>query len=220
MSWRIAFAHRGPDQRLIDTLADQRVLPTEEREIARGILFDLATTPGIDTVGDAFDRLERMDPSERRRLLDEARIEAGLATTEEVEAQQRFERACDAARLKAGKESPWQLCHEPTCNALPLNELGAPVAVSVRKWWCERHRHLAAEGDMEPRPSRLQFSPSGAIVEVDPEEEARQAAEAERRQREHEEKLAARRVEAAEHEEHERLRKEAFRAELGPGIPG
>jgi AAA domain len=114
----------------------------------------------------------------------------------------------------------WQLCHEPTCNALPLNELGAPVAVSVRKWWCERHRHLAAEGDMEPRPSRLQFSPSGAIVEVDPEEEARQAAEAERRQREHEEKLAARRVEAAEHEEHERLRKEAFRAELGPGIPG
>jgi hypothetical protein len=220
VSWRITFAHRGADQRLIDTLADQRVLPTEERKIARGILFDLATTPGIDTVGDAFDRLERMDSSERRRLLNEARIEAGLATTEEVEAQQRFEQACDAARLRAGKESPWQLCHEPTCNALPLNELGAPVAVHVRKWWCKRHRDLAAEGDMEPQPSRLRFSPSGAIVEVDPEEEERQAAEAERRQRKHEEELVARRLEAAEHVEHKRLRDEAFRRELGLGVPG
>jgi hypothetical protein len=137
-----------------------------------------------------------------------------------VETQERFRQACDAARLKAGKESPWQLCHEPTCNTLPLNELGAPVAVHVRKWWCERHRHLAAEGDMEPRPAPWRLSESGALVEVDAEEEARQASEAERRQRVHEEELAARRVEAAEHAQHARLRKEAFRRELGPGIPG
>jgi hypothetical protein len=160
-----------------------------------------------------------MDPSERRQLLNEARAEAGLATTEEIEAQERFRQACDAARLKAGKESPWQLCHEPTCNALPVNELGAPIAVSARKWWCERHRHLAGEHDMEPRPSPWRLSPAGVIVEHDPDEDARIAIEAERRQREHEEKLAERRVEAAEHAEHERLRDEAFRRELPPGVP-
>jgi hypothetical protein len=73
---------------------------------------------------------------------------------------------------------------------------------------------------MEPRPSRLRFSPSGAIVEVDPQEDARQAAQAERRERQHEEELAVRRVKAAEHDEHERLREEAFRRELPPGVPG
>jgi hypothetical protein len=51
-----------------------------------------------------------------------------------------------------GKESPWRLCHEPTCNALPLNELGAPITVDVRKWWCARHRHLAVEGDRRELP--------------------------------------------------------------------
>jgi hypothetical protein len=220
MNWRITLAHRGPDQRLIDALADQRVLSTEEREIARTILVEFATTPGFDTVGDAFDRVERMSPFERRRLLNEARVVAGLATVEEVEAQERFRRASDAARLQAGKESPWQLCHAAGCNQVPLGELGIPSTTDVKRWWCPAHRHLAADGDMEPRPSRLRFSPSGAIVELDPEEEARQASEAARRQREYEEELAERRLEAAAYEEHERLREAAFRRELPPGVPG
>lgn len=79
--WVLSFAHRGPDQRLIDTFADQRVLSTEEREIARSILFGFATEPGFETVGDVLDHIEGMSSPERRRLLDEARVDAGLATT-------------------------------------------------------------------------------------------------------------------------------------------
>jgi hypothetical protein len=97
--WRLTFAHRGRDQSLVEALCDQRTLPKEEREVARGVLFDLATEPGFDTIGDALDHIEGMSASERRRLLNEAGLGASLATVEQIEAQQRFAQACDAARL-------------------------------------------------------------------------------------------------------------------------
>jgi hypothetical protein len=221
MSWELRIPFRDRSELLdVDAFTDlPSYLHSADRGVVRHVLIK-ARLRGARTVGDLLDELAEASPERRRELLDEARVEAGLAATEEVEAQERFRQANDAARLKAGKESPWQLCHEPSCNALPLNEVGVPVAVNARKWWCERHRHLAGEHDMEPRSAPWRLSESGALVEYDPEEEQRQAAEAERRQRAHEEKLAARRVEAAEHEEHERLRDAAFRRELGPGVPG
>jgi hypothetical protein len=82
--WRLTFAHRGRDQSLVEALCDQRTLPKEECEVARGVLFDLS---------------EGVSASERRRLLNEAGLGASLATVEQIEAQQRFAQACDAARL-------------------------------------------------------------------------------------------------------------------------
>jgi hypothetical protein len=73
-------------------------------------LVRLATEPDLDTLGDAFDRLGAMPPSERRRLLDEAQVEAGSPSTEDVDAQQRFEQAEAPARAKGAKESPWRSC--------------------------------------------------------------------------------------------------------------
>jgi hypothetical protein len=221
MSWELRVPFRDRSEPLdVDAFADlPGYLDSADRGVVRHVLIG-ARLRGARTVGDLLDDLAGASPERRRELLDEARVEAGLPTTEEVDAEERFRRANDAASLLAGKESPWQLCHAAGCDQVPLGEVGMPTATDVKRWWCPEHRRLAAEGDMEPRPSRLRFSPGGAIVEVDPEEEARQAAEAERRERQHEEKLAARRVEAAEHEEHERLREEAFRADLGPGVPG
>lgn len=220
MTWEVHVPYRGRDDSLVEVGGFAHHLEGEDRPVARELAMYAAIELGMDTAGELLDHLEASSPAARRTLLDHARQRAGLPTTAEVEAQERFERANYAARLQAGKESPWQLCHAAGCNQIPLGELGIPTTTNVKRWWCPEHRHLAAEGDMQPRPSRLRFSPSGAIVEVDPAEEARQAAAAERRQRQHEEKLAARRVEAAEHEEHKRLRDEAFRRELPPGVPG
>jgi hypothetical protein len=103
---------------------------------------------------------------------------------------------------------------------MPINELGAPIPVNVRRWWCDAHRDEAADGDMEPRPSRLRYSPSGAIVEYDPDEEARAAAAEESRRRVREDRLAERAVEAAAKRESDEGRAAAFRRELPPGFPG
>jgi hypothetical protein len=79
-------------------------------------LVRLATQPGLDKVGDAFDHLEAMPRSERRRLLDEARADAGLASTEDVDAQQRFEQAEALARAKGAKGESLEVLCEPRCN--------------------------------------------------------------------------------------------------------
>jgi hypothetical protein len=101
--WRAALA---PDSKAVSESEPEYgpLLPSAHRACR------LATEPGLDTVGDAFDHLEAMPPSERRRLLDEARVEAGLPSTDDVDAQQRFERAVALARAKGARESPWRFC--------------------------------------------------------------------------------------------------------------
>jgi hypothetical protein len=116
--------------------------------------------------------------------------------------------------------SAWQLCHADGCNTVPMNELGVPVETSVRKWFCPDHQHLAAPGDMEARGSGIRISEGGALVPIDEGDEARDAAEAESRRRLREERAAEREHDAAVAAAQERLREEAFRAELGPGVPG
>jgi hypothetical protein len=101
-----------------------------------------------------------------------------------------------------------------------LTEAGAPAQVDVRRWWCREHRHLAAPGDMEPRPSRLRYSPGGAIIEVDPDEEAREAARAESRRHQLEQQHAIRAVEAETERRNKEARDAAAARELPAGFPG
>jgi hypothetical protein len=100
-----------------------------------------------------------------------------------------------------------------------MNSLGAAVPVDVKRWWCPAHRHLAAPGDMEPRPSRIQMR-GLALVEVDPAEALRDAAEAESRRHQHEDRLAGRQAEAEAEasREHERARHEQYIRELPPHL--
>jgi hypothetical protein len=91
----------------------------------------------------------------------------------------------------------------------------------VRRWFCNAHRDQAQPGDLEPRGSGIRISASGALVPVDPDEEARAAAAAESRRNRLADEAALRAVEAAEQAEHKRLRDEAFLAELpAPFRPG
>jgi hypothetical protein len=159
-----------------------------------------------------------MSGAERRALLDRFRKRAGLDTTTDIDARRRFEAANRNARLIAAQESPWQICAEPTCNEIPINELGAPIPVDARRWWCPAHRHLADEGDMLPRPIGLRIAPSGAIVPVDPDEEARGLVAAESRRHQHEAKLADRKADAQELASVERARRARVERELPPHL--
>jgi hypothetical protein len=89
----------------------------------------------------------------------------------------------------------------------------------VRRWWCDQHRHLAADGDLAPWRPRIRYSRTGSIEfpdEIEAEGE-RQRLAAESRQRQREQREAERAVEAAAHERAERARREAFRRESVTG---
>lgn len=116
MTWMLRVPHRRRSDSLVEVGGFARHLEGDDRAVARELVMVAATELGMDTAGELLDHLENCTPAERRELLDEARVEAGLPTTEEVDAEERFRRANDAARLQAGKESPWQLCHAAGCN--------------------------------------------------------------------------------------------------------
>jgi hypothetical protein len=221
VTWEIRLPYRDPASPVTEIAECARHLPDEaERAVVRQLALDLQLDHGCRSVGDAVSVVESADPAARRVLLDRARQRAGLPTTDEAEAHQRFEAASRAARVSGGASSAWQMCGEPSCNQAPVNHLGAPVPVDVRRWWCEAHRDQAQPGDMQPVGSGIRISESGALVPDDPNSEAREAASAESRRRLHDDRVAARQVEAAEAAESERLRAAAFRRELPPGIPG
>jgi hypothetical protein len=220
VTWQLYVAHRRRDDSLLDVAGAARVLEGEDRAVARELAMQAVIDDGLRTAGQLIDRLEAAAPEERRAMLDRARQSAGLPSIGEVEEQRRFEAANQAARLRAGASSAWQICGEPSCTRIPVNELGAPIPVDVRRWWCEQHLDLAAEGDLEPRGSGVRLSPSGALVPVDEGEEARNSAAAESRRRLHEARLAERQREASEHAEHRRAREAELRRLLPPGVPG
>jgi hypothetical protein len=98
--------------------------------------------------------------------------------------------------------------------AVPVNEVGVPVPVSVKRWWCESHRDQAAPGDMSIRSSGIRISESGALVPIDEGEIAKAEAEAEIRRQQHERRLAERKLETERLHLEEEARDAAFRSAL------
>jgi hypothetical protein len=190
-------------------------LEGEQRQIARQFLM-AAHLSGCKSVEDALASLEAMGQAERRKVLDACRVKAGLESATAIESRRRVERVNTAARVQAG--GGWQMCHGDGCNEAPVNELGVPVAVNVRKWFCDAHMDQARPGDMEPCGSGIRIAPSGALVPIDEGEEQRAAEEAESRRRQLEERAAGREHEAAVSAEHKRLRDEAARRQVPPGM--
>jgi hypothetical protein len=190
----------------------------DERAVARALLL-AAWTSGAKTVGTVVRGVERLNQSDRRRLLDVLRRDAGLADTKTVEAEREFARANKAGAVIAGQHSPWQICHGVNsdggnCNAIPMSHLGVPEPTPVRRWFCPAHRHLAQPGDMEERGSGTRISASGALVPVDPGTEERAAAERASRRRQLEAEAAIREPEAEAARAHARARDEELEALL------
>jgi hypothetical protein len=136
-----------------------RHLEGEDRKVARQLAMEAVIDDGLETAGELLDLLETSGPEQRRAILHRARAGAGLESLEAVEIRKSVEAANQAARLRGSRSSPWQMCGEPTCSEVPVNELGAPVAVDVKRWWwpaacapCPASRHAAALlGDKDQR---------------------------------------------------------------------
>ena len=206
MSWEIRVPHRGRGESLIDTASNCRHLPEGERGPAREIVF-AAMLDGLSTAGQLLDRLDRLEPAQRRQLLDHARQECGLEPIADVEAGMRAEIASKAGEIVASQYDP-KLCNGRTpaglaCNAIGMTDYGVPAPSNVRRWFCAEHRDQARPGDMDPLPAPWKYSDSGAIVEVDPIELAREQTAAESRRVQQEADLAERATEAARLAEHQ-----------------
>ena len=214
---QIPFRERSDSLTAVGELAG-KLETDEDSAVARQLVIS-GVMAGLSTAGELIDRVDALDPAGRRKLLDAARQLADLEPTRTIEARRRFEAATRSARLTAAAESPWQSCSAGGCNAVPVNDLGGVIPVDAKRWWCPEHVGLAADGDMQPRPPRLRYSPSGAIIEVDPVEEAREARAEERRRRLREDRLAERAVQAEEHERFEQAQRERRRREQPQGFP-
>ena len=119
----------------------------------------------------------------------------------------RAEAASKAGAVVASQYDP-KLCNGKTpaglaCNAIGMTDYGVPAASNVRRWFCAEHRDQARPGDMDPLPAPWRYSPSGAIIEVDPVEEARAQAAAESRARQEQARLADAAAEAAIDAQHQ-----------------
>jgi len=214
---QIPFRERSDSLTAVGELAG-KLETDEDCAVARQLVIS-GLMAGLSTAGQLIDRVEALDKTGRRELLDAARRLAGLESIEVVEGRRRFEAFNASAQLVAAAESPWQVCAADGCNTIPVNHSGAPVPVDVKRWWCAAHRDQAAEGDMQPRPPRLRYSPSGAIIEFDPDEDAREARAEESRRRLREDRLAERAVQAEELAGLEQAQRERLTRELHQGFP-
>ena len=202
--WTIKLPVRDPDEIVTPRTAIE--LPShlpDDKDAAtchQLFLFALEAAGGSTcSVGQVEAVIESFDQRERQDLLDALRIRAGLPRRSEVEARQRFDAAQMDARIRMSEQAPRiQICAAEDCTAVVADPIThAPTTSDVRKWWCPTHRHLAAEGDMEPPELRVRVSPVGLYELVDEVDEAREAnrearelarraAERDQRQREHE----------------------------------
>jgi hypothetical protein len=216
--------HRSPDQPILDAISsDLDVLEGEERIVAREVLKEALLSEGRETVGELLDDLEAASREERRERVERARSRAGLPSLSSIEFDE-AQRQRDAAAppLRGADGGALQICHEPSCRAFPVDRVGAHAPHPARKWWCDQHRHLAADGDMEPWRSSLRWTPGprGVIdVEEDAQEAARWEAELERRRQRREANEAERRAEAEVLAEYERAAEEQRRRETPAGLP-
>jgi hypothetical protein len=220
VSWQLQIPFRCRDDSLSDVAEAAHVLPTDEAAIVRQLVLNEIVGGQATTAGELIDRLEQASPAERRELLDAARVKAGLESTEQVEGRRKVEAASAAGRATAAAESPWQICHAERCDAAPINHLGSQIPVDAKRWFCPAHRDQAAPGDMDPRPSRLRYAPSGAIIEVDPVEEAKEAAREDSRRAIAEAQAADRAADADAARRHQQALDEDFRRLEPRGVRG
>ena len=206
MSWQISIPYQHRDERLVDTASHCRRLGGDDRAVARSIVLDAAMN-GMRTASDLLDHLDSLEPHERRALLDQARADVGLESTEAADARERLHRS--GRSTTSGIAS----CAINECANVPVRH-GIFYDPRVRRWHCPEHEHLAEPGDLEPRVSGLKLSPSGVPIDDDPAEEARDRAREASRRAQREAEAADRAVEAAERRASNEARDAAHRSEL------
>jgi hypothetical protein len=119
---------------------------SEERDTVRQLVLDEIVGGSAATVGELIDKLEKATPEQRRKMLDDARVGAGLPTTGKVEFEAQHKFVQHAARLRAGND------HRPM--RLAYTETGAIVDLNARDDDIARER-TKAESLRRVREDRL-----------------------------------------------------------------
>jgi hypothetical protein len=128
--------HRGRDESLVVVASHCRHLG-DDAATMRNVVF-AAMRDGDDTAGQLLDRLEGMTPAQRRDLLDQARAEAGLPQSAEIDRQQRAQ----TITVRTVSRPPIPMCPADGCTQIPARH-GMPYDPGVRRWHCRAHEHLA-----------------------------------------------------------------------------
>jgi hypothetical protein len=128
--WQIQLPYRSRSAPLTDVADAARALSTdEERTVVRQLVLGEIVGGSAATAGELIDKLEKATPSERRKMLDDARAGAGLPTTGEVEFEARFQMIQHSARLRAGTDHrPRRLAYSETGAIVDLNERDDDIA--------------------------------------------------------------------------------------------
>ena len=170
--WSIDVPFKDRDDLVLDTItaARQQFGEDDDRTQVVDVLARDALFRGVTSgPGQMLDELGGLDQAQTRQRLDWAREQAGLVSATEAErnrAERHFEN--ELARISPPpppKWSPLQACPAPGCNAIPADENGALVETDLEQFWCPRHEHLAAPGDLEKHvPAIIGLSTTGAPV--------------------------------------------------------
>jgi hypothetical protein len=194
MSWELNVPIRDPDEPLgADALID---LPSalddpDDRRVCRELLH-AAFMRDLPTVGALVTELERADQSARRRLLDEARVGAGLESATAIDEHRRL----DANQRQAGSTQAAVTPRARRSKAAPPRAVGecprsdgTPDAGGRPPWWCPEHRRLAGPDD-HLRPDdvaavgpNFELTPAPTVIAAMRAKDDRRRAEDERRNR-------------------------------------
>ena len=130
--WQLRIPYRSRSDPLTDVVEAARELPTdEERAVVRQLVLGEIVRGSATTAGELLDQIEAATPDQRRRLLDDARVGAGLPTTGDVEFEARFKMIQHSARLKAGNDHrPQRLAYTESGAIVDLNEADDEAARS------------------------------------------------------------------------------------------
>ena len=210
MSWEIRIPHRFRDESFVDAASHARHLEGDDRAVTRQLVLN-AAVDGMRTAGELLDHLDSLEPHERRALLDKARAEVGLVSTEMADARERIYASSRSTTSGIGG------CAIDGCANVPVRH-GIFHSPDVRRWHCPDHEHLAEPGDLEPRGSGLKLSPSGVPIDDDPVADARERERERSRRAQRQAQAEIRAVEAEEASRSRRLREAAQASELPEGL--
>jgi hypothetical protein len=129
VSYTISIPLRERSDSLSDVATATHGLSTDDARVTRQPVLDALVGGWATTAGELLDRLEKASPAERRKMLDDARVKAGLPSATDVEFRERFERDQIAGALKAAHETrPLWLAFSPSGAIVDLNEMDDEAA--------------------------------------------------------------------------------------------
>ena len=160
MNWSIQIPYRDRSDPLSDVADAVRELSTdEERAVARKLVLGELVGGPAKTVGEFMDKLEAMSPGERRKMLDAARVKAGLPTTTEADAHQHVEQATHAGSVRAANENTAvRLAYAPSGAIIDLNEADDDAARAATAEESRRQRREQEQGVRDVEADQIRAS--------------------------------------------------------------